>query len=74
MSNLDIVRAWKDEEYRNSLTEAQRSQLPENPAGAIELSNLEAETVAGGGWTQGVLFTGRKAFSNGTLCDLIRGE
>ena len=73
MSNLDIVRAWKDEEYRNSLTEAQRSQLPENPAGAIELSNLEAQTVAGGGFTQGVTCRGRKGFSYGILCDLIRG-
>ena len=37
MSNSDIIRAWKDEEYRNSLSEEQRSQLPENPAGMIEL-------------------------------------
>lgn len=48
MSNFDIIRAWKDEEYRNSLTEEQRSQLPENPAGQIQLSDEEMEAVAGG--------------------------
>jgi mersacidin/lichenicidin family type 2 lantibiotic len=48
MSNFDIIRAWKDEEYRNSLSEEQRSQLPENPAGMIELSDEDMESVAGG--------------------------
>ena len=36
MSTLQIVRAWKDESYRNSLTQAQRDQLPAHPAGTIE--------------------------------------
>ena len=36
MSTLQIVRAWKDEAYRNSLTQAQRDQLPAHPAGTIE--------------------------------------
>jgi mersacidin/lichenicidin family type 2 lantibiotic len=49
MSNIDIIRAWKDEEYRNSLSEEQRSQLPENPAGMVELSDQEMETFMGGG-------------------------
>ncbi len=48
MSQQDIIRAWKDEEYRNSLSEEQRSQLPENPAGMIELSDEDMESVAGG--------------------------
>ncbi|MEC4812014.1 MAG: mersacidin/lichenicidin family type 2 lantibiotic [Scytonema sp. PMC 1069.18] len=49
MPNEDIIRAWKDEEYRNSLSEEQRSQLPENPVGIIDISDMEMETVAGGG-------------------------
>lgn len=49
MSNIDIIRAWKDEEYRNSLSEEQRSQLPENPAGMIELSDEDSEALVGGG-------------------------
>ncbi len=49
MSQYDIVRAWKDEDYLNSLSEEQRSQLPENPAGMVEISDKEMEIVAGGG-------------------------
>jgi len=48
MSNLDIVRAWKDENYRNSLSEAELAMLPANPAGMIELTNEELGDVAGG--------------------------
>jgi mersacidin/lichenicidin family type 2 lantibiotic len=44
-----IIRAWKDEEYRSSLTEAERALLPEHPAGLIELSGAEMDGVAGGG-------------------------
>ena len=48
MSTYDIIRAWKDEEYRDSLSEAERAALPQHPAGQIELSDAELETVAGG--------------------------
>jgi mersacidin/lichenicidin family type 2 lantibiotic len=48
MANIDIIRAWKDEEYRNGLSEEQRSQLPENPAGMVELTNTSMETIVGG--------------------------
>ena len=51
MSNVDIVRAWKDENYRSSLSEEQRALLPENPAGVIELTELEMEQVDGAGYT-----------------------
>lgn len=47
--DIDIIRAWKDEEYRNSLSQEQRSQLPENPAGMIELSDEDMGSVVGGG-------------------------
>jgi mersacidin/lichenicidin family type 2 lantibiotic len=45
----NLVRAWKDEEYRLSLSEAERALLPENPAGSLELSDAEMDLVAGGG-------------------------
>jgi mersacidin/lichenicidin family type 2 lantibiotic len=48
MSNNDIIRAWKDEDYSSSLSEEQRSQLPENPVGIVELSDEDMEVVAGG--------------------------
>jgi mersacidin/lichenicidin family type 2 lantibiotic len=47
MSQHDIIRAWKDEDYRNSLSEAQRAQLPAHPAGLIELTTDELDLVAG---------------------------
>ena len=48
MSYLEIIRAWKDEEFRLSLSEEQRALLPEHPAGLIELTDAELDTVAGG--------------------------
>jgi mersacidin/lichenicidin family type 2 lantibiotic len=48
MSNEDIIRAWKDDDYWTSLDAHKRSQLPENPAGIIELTQTEMEVVAGG--------------------------
>ena len=68
MSNIDIIRAWKDEEYRNSLSEEQRSQLPENPAGVIELPDDIAQSVAGGarGKTGGRITCGIRRRCTGT--------
>ncbi len=43
--NIDIVRAWKDEDYRQSLSEEERAQLPANPAGFVELSLEELEEM-----------------------------
>ena len=48
MSSLDIIRAWKDEDYRLSLTDAQRAMLPSSPVGLIELSDIDMSTLAGG--------------------------
>ncbi len=47
MSNLDIIRAWKDAGYRRSLSAEQLQWLPGNPAGPTELTNDELK-VAGG--------------------------
>ena len=48
MCKLDVVRAWKDEDYRMSLSEAERRMLPINPAGLIEISDRELGVVSGG--------------------------
>ena len=45
---IDIVRAWKDEAYRQSLSEEERLALPENPVGEIELTDADLEAVYGG--------------------------
>jgi mersacidin/lichenicidin family type 2 lantibiotic len=44
---FDLVRAWKDENYRQSLSASQRELLPANPVG--ELTDAEMEMVYGGG-------------------------
>lgn len=48
MSNIDIVRAWKDEDYRASLSEAEQAMLPENPAGIVDLADEDMSSMAGG--------------------------
>ena len=45
--NADLIRAWKDETYREGLTAEERRLLPENPAGAIELTEEELAGVDG---------------------------
>jgi len=39
MTNTEIIRAWKDTEYRAGLSESALSCLPENPAGQLKLSD-----------------------------------
>jgi mersacidin/lichenicidin family type 2 lantibiotic len=48
MSHVNVIRAWKDEEYRNSLSEAERAALPENPAGLLDLTETELQQAEGG--------------------------
>ena len=45
---MNIIRAWKDEEYRMSLSDEERSLLPDNPAGPMELSDADLESIVGG--------------------------
>jgi mersacidin/lichenicidin family type 2 lantibiotic len=45
---VDVVRAWKDEEYRNSRTPEQIAKLPPNPAGEVELGEADLDYVSGG--------------------------
>jgi mersacidin/lichenicidin family type 2 lantibiotic len=51
MSRLNIIRAWKDPEYRASLTDGERAILPENPAGSILIPDSALDSVAGGSLT-----------------------
>jgi mersacidin/lichenicidin family type 2 lantibiotic len=48
MSHTNIIRAWKDEEYLLSLSNAERAVLPEDPAGFIELTDADLGVVPGG--------------------------
>ena len=48
MSKSHIIRAWKDEEYFNNLSESERSLLPANPVGIIELTDPDMAQAEGG--------------------------
>jgi mersacidin/lichenicidin family type 2 lantibiotic len=45
---LDVVRAWRDEEYRNSLSAEEMAALPVHPAGTVELADVSLRSIAGG--------------------------
>ena len=45
---IDVVRAWRDAEYRNSLSDDERANLPEHPAGLAEIDNDLLKGVTGG--------------------------
>ena len=51
----EIIRAWKDKNFRDSLNEEQRAQLPANPAGLVEIDDEQLVQVAG---AAGRSFTG----------------
>jgi mersacidin/lichenicidin family type 2 lantibiotic len=48
MSQVNVIRARKDEEYRQSLSAGELALPPDNPAGAIELTDGEMLAVEGG--------------------------
>jgi mersacidin/lichenicidin family type 2 lantibiotic len=62
MSHLDVIRAWKDEEYRLSLSEAERALLPAHPAGFIGLTDVEMYAIGGGDGTNSTVT------SDGEVC------
>ncbi len=58
MKAEQIIRAWKDEAFRDSLDASQRESLPENPAGLVELSEEDLGQADGGtGWVCAVTVT-----------------
>lgn len=44
MSQADIIRAWKDEEFFLSLSEAERRLVPRHPAGDLDAASLNEES------------------------------
>ncbi len=68
MSNENIIRAWKDENFRNSLSEQERTLLPENPAGMSELSDEALQTIAGGLMVSTTTYGGCDTVGTGVNC------
>jgi mersacidin/lichenicidin family type 2 lantibiotic len=49
MAKVDIVRAWKNQMYRDTLGPEELSGLPANPAGLVELADSELKRASGVG-------------------------
>jgi len=48
MKANDYIRAWKDPDYRASLSAEQRAALPAHPCAEVELSDEVLGQIAGG--------------------------
>lgn len=48
---IDVIRAWRDAEYRNSLSEEERASLPEHPVGFAEIDGELLKGMSGGART-----------------------
>jgi len=47
MTRIDVIRAWRDPEYRFTLSAEELSRLPSHPAGLVELTDEELNRAAG---------------------------
>jgi mersacidin/lichenicidin family type 2 lantibiotic len=45
--SIDIIRAWKDPDYRSGLSSEELASIPVNPAGEA-LSDIEAAMITAG--------------------------
>lgn len=71
MSKIDIIKAWKNPDYRASLTEEGKSSLLDMPMGEYELDNDVMQNVVGGDIC--LLFSGIIIRSEGAVCT-VSGE
>ena len=69
MSVENIIRAWKDEDFRQSLSAAERALLPEHPAGLIDLTAAELDALSGG--VQGPTANCSQASDQPTQCSVL---
>lgn len=47
ISNLNVVRSWKDPRYRRTLSIQQLHRLPQHPAGSAMLTDQELKAASG---------------------------
>ena len=67
MKNANIIRYWKDQEYRNTINENEASMIPDNPVANFMLSDDELRSVSGAG---GRTFPENAKFSNTGCCHM----
>jgi mersacidin/lichenicidin family type 2 lantibiotic len=64
MKPLDVIRAWKDAAYRESLGEEELKRVPMNPAGVVELSDEQLKQASG---LSGIIVTTFKTCTDFTV-------
>lgn len=73
MNITDIIRAWQDREYRESLSDEERAKLPENPVGQIELTEDELTEVMGAAQSGASVGCNTKSCTRGNSGNPCRG-
>jgi mersacidin/lichenicidin family type 2 lantibiotic len=73
MSIEKIIRAWEDPEYRSSLSAEDLAGLPDNPAGAIELTDAELGAVLGADQSGNSVGCNSKKCTRGNSANPCRG-
>jgi mersacidin/lichenicidin family type 2 lantibiotic len=73
MHITDIIRAWQDREYRESLSDEERAKLPENPVGQIELTEDELTEVIGAAQSGGSVGCNTKTCTRGNSGNPCKG-
>jgi len=68
MGTDKTIRAWEDPEYRKSLSAGDLAALPDNPVGAIELTDAELGEVLG------AVQSGNSVGCNTKTCVTTRGN
>jgi mersacidin/lichenicidin family type 2 lantibiotic len=52
MSQQDVIKAWKDEEYRFNLSGTELANLPIHPSGILELTDEALDDLIANGGTE----------------------
>lgn len=64
MKPLDVIRAWKDASYRESLSEEDLRAVGQNPAGVVDLTDEQLKKASG---LSGIIVTTFKTCTDFTV-------
>jgi mersacidin/lichenicidin family type 2 lantibiotic len=64
MKPLDVIRAWKDASYRESLSEEDLRAVGQNPAGVVDLTDEQLKQASG---LSGIIVTTFKTCTDFTV-------
>lgn len=67
--HMNIVRAWKDAEYRKTLSAEELALIPENPVGVVELTEDETSDIMGGNGRSNTCCENLSVCINSLICD-----